>query len=101
MPPGGSGWHRRLFVMLMRQAEMPYFLANTDPPTYSIEDLERDKTTTWVGVRTAAALQAIRAMHPGDDALIYDSQGDAAIVGLARVISKAHPDPNDNHRSDV
>jgi len=75
---------------------MAYFLAKTDPGTYSIEDLERDGTTTWDGVRNAAALQAIRAMHPGDEVLIYHSQGEAAIVGLARVISEPRPDPKDS-----
>ena len=75
---------------------MAYFLAKTDPATYSIDDLERDGTTTWDGVRNAAALQAIRAMRPGDEVLIYHSQGEAAIVGLARVISEARPDPKDS-----
>lgn len=75
---------------------MAYFLAKTDPGTYSIDDLERDGTTTWDGVRNAAALQAIRAMRPGDEVLIYHSQGEAAIVGLARVISEPRPDPKDN-----
>ena len=75
---------------------MSYFLAKTDSATYSIDDLERDKTTTWDGVRNAAALQAIRAMHPGNEVLIYHSQGEAAIVGLARVISEPRPDPKDS-----
>ncbi len=75
---------------------MAYFLAKTDPATYSIDDLERDRTTTWDGVRNAAALQAIRAMRPGDEVLIYHSQGEAAIVGLARVISEPRPDPKDS-----
>ena len=75
---------------------MAYFLAKTDPETYSIDDLERDGTTTWDGVRNAAALQAIRAMRPGDEVLIYHSQGEAAIVGLARVISEPRPDPKDS-----
>jgi len=75
---------------------MAYFLAKTDPGTYSIDDLERDGTTTWDGVRNAAALQAIRAMRPGDEVLIYHSQGEAAIVGLARVISEPRPDPKDS-----
>lgn len=74
---------------------MAYFLAKTDPEHYSIADLERDGETVWDGVRNAAALQAIRAMHPGDQALIYHSQGEAAIVGLARVVSEPRPDPND------
>src|SRR5437588_12815317 len=80
----------------MRQADMSYFLAKTDSATYSIDDLEGDGTTTWDGVRNAAALQAIRAMRPGDEVLIYHSQGEAAIVGLARAISEPSPDPNDS-----
>jgi|SRR5579859_2316918 len=75
---------------------MPYFLAKTDPATYSIDDLQHDKTTVWDGVRSAAALLVIRAMHPGDEVLIYHSQGEAAIVGLARVTSEPRPDPNDS-----
>jgi len=74
---------------------MAYFLAKTDPEHYSITDLERDGTTVWDGVRNAAALQAIRAMRSGDEVLIYHSQGEAAIVGLARVVSEPRPDPND------
>jgi predicted RNA-binding protein with PUA-like domain len=75
---------------------MAYFLAKTDPETYSIDHLEHDKTTTWDGVRNAAALQAIRAMRPNDEVLIYHSVGEAAIVGLARVISEPRPDPVDS-----
>jgi predicted RNA-binding protein with PUA-like domain len=80
---------------LEKEKLMAYFLAKTDPKTYSIDDLERDKTTVWDGVRSAAALLAIRAMHPGDEVLIYHSQGEAAIVGLARVVSEPRSDPND------
>ncbi len=74
---------------------MAYFLAKTDPQHYSITNLEQDGATTWDGVRNAAALQAIRAMRPGDSVLIYHSQGEAAIVGLARVTSEPRPDQND------
>lgn len=74
---------------------MTYFLAKTDPEHYSIDNLEHDRTTIWDGVRNAAALLAIRAMRPDDEVLIYHSQGEAAIVGLARVISEPRPDPND------
>ena len=75
---------------------MAYFLAKTDPETYSIDNLEHDKTTTWDGVRNAAALLAIRAMRPGNDVLIYHSKGESAIVGLARVTSEPRPDPDDS-----
>src|SRR5438128_6628243 len=75
---------------------MAYFLAKTDPDHYSLDNLEHDKTAVWDGVRSPAALQAIRAMRPGDEVLIYHSQGEAAIVGLARVISEPRPDLKDS-----
>ena len=74
---------------------MNYFLAKTDPETYSIDDLARDRKTVWDGVRNAQALRAIREMRPGDRVFIYHSQGDAAIVGLAKVASEPRPDPKD------
>lgn len=75
---------------------MAYFLAKTDPESYSIDDLERDKETVWDGVRNALALRAIQAMRPGDEVLMYHSQGEAAIVGMARVTSEPRPDPKDS-----
>jgi len=74
---------------------MALFLAKTDPGTYAIDDLEREGTTIWDGVHNAQALQAIKAMAPGDQVLIYHSQGQASIVGLAKVASAPRPDPND------
>ena len=75
---------------------MAYFLAKTDPATYSLEDLERDKHTTWDGVRNAQAVNAIKSMRPGDEVLIYHSMGEAALVGLARVTSEPRPDPRES-----
>jgi predicted RNA-binding protein with PUA-like domain len=72
-----------------------YYLAKTDPATYGIDELERDGRTTWDGVRNAQALRTMQAMRPNDEVLIYHSQGEAAIVGLARVISQPRPDPAD------
>lgn len=75
---------------------MAYFLAKTDPENFSIDDLERERETVWDGVRNALALRAIKEMRPGDNVLIYHSQGEAAIVGLARVTSEPRPDPQDS-----
>jgi predicted RNA-binding protein with PUA-like domain len=74
---------------------MNYFLAKTDPETYSIDNLARDRKTVWDGVRNAQALRAIREMRPGDRVFIYHSMGDACIVGLAKVASAPWPDPTD------
>jgi predicted RNA-binding protein with PUA-like domain len=75
---------------------MAHFLAKTDPATYSLQQLEQEKTTTWNGVRNAQAVRVIQSMHSGDQVLIYHSQGEAAIVGLAQVISEPRPDPDDS-----
>jgi len=74
---------------------MSYFLAKTDPQTYSIGDLAREKRTVWDGVRNPQALRAIREMCPGDRVFVYHSQGDAAVVGLAKVASAPRADSRD------
>ena len=71
---------------------MAYFLAKTDPETYSIEDLEREHRTVWDGVTNPQALRAIREMHPGDKVFIYHSMKDAGVTGFAKVVSEPRPD---------
>jgi predicted RNA-binding protein with PUA-like domain len=72
---------------------MPYFLAKTDPATYSVDQLERDRMTAWDGVTNPQAVRAIQSMRPGDTVFIYHSGGNSAVVGLARVLSDPRPDP--------
>ena len=72
---------------------MSYFLAKTDPDTYSIGDFERDKQTTWDGVTNAQAVRAIREMKPGDRVFIYHSGGESMILGMAKVVSESRTDP--------
>ena len=72
---------------------MAYYLAKTDPETYSIDTLERDSQTVWDGVTNPQAVKAIREMHSGDIVFIYHSGGQAAVMGLARVESEPKPDP--------
>lgn len=74
---------------------MRYFLAKTDPQTYSIADLQREGQTTWDGVRNPQALKFLKEMAAGDRVLIYHSQGETAIMGLAEVVGKSRPDPKD------
>ncbi len=71
---------------------MRYFLAKTDPKTYSSDDFAREKKTVWDGVSNPQALQTIRAMRSGDRVFIYHSQGESAIVALAEVTGEPRPD---------
>ena len=72
---------------------MSYYLAKTDPETYSIDDLEREGRTVWDGVKNPQALRAIQAMQPGDFVFIYHSGAQPAVVGLAKVAGPPRPDP--------
>ena len=72
---------------------MTYYLAKTEPSTYSIGDLEREKQTTWDGVTNPQAVRAILSMRPNDRMFLYHSGGESAVVGLAKLVSAGRPDP--------
>jgi len=72
---------------------MKYFLAKTDPETYDIDRLEKEKRTVWDGVTNPQAVRAIREMRSGDKVFIYHSGGLSAVVGMARVVSESRTDP--------
>ena len=74
---------------------MAYWLMKSEPESYSWGDLVRDGATEWDGVRNNAARLHLRAMKPGDEALLYHSMSDKAVVGIMRITSDAHPDPRD------
>jgi predicted RNA-binding protein with PUA-like domain len=75
---------------------MNYYLVKTDPETYSISNLKKDKETIWDGVRNFQAINFIKAWEIGDKLFIYHSQGETKIMGLAEVIGTAFKDPNDD-----
>jgi predicted RNA-binding protein with PUA-like domain len=70
-----------------------HWLLKTEPSTYSWSDLEREKTAVWDGVSNPVALRNLGAMKPGDDALIYHTGDEKAVVGRAQVTKAAYPDP--------
>ncbi len=69
------------------------WLLKTEPSTYSWQELVREKRTVWDGITNAAALIAIRQMKKGDEALIYHSGSERAIVGIAKIVRGAYQDP--------
>ncbi len=70
-----------------------HWLLKTEPSTYSWDDLVRETTAVWDGVSNPVALRNLAAMKVGDDALIYHTGDEKAVVGLARVTKAAYPDP--------
>ena len=71
-----------------------YWLMKSEPDVYSIDDLERDGSTFWDGVRNYKARNNMRAMKVGDEVLYYHSNAKPpGVVGIARVSREAYPDP--------
>ncbi len=73
---------------------MSHFLLKTEPTEYSIDDLKRDKVTSWFGVRNYQARNIIRDdIKIGDLCVIYHSSCKIpAAVGLGKVVKEAYPD---------
>ena len=72
---------------------MAYWLLKSEPNDYSFDDLERDRTTYWDGVKNNLALKYLRQVRAGDLAFIYHTGKERAVVGIARVTSDPYPDP--------
>ena len=73
---------------------MKYWLMKNEPDDYSIEDLKRDKTEPWDGIRNYQVRNMIRDdMSVGDLAFFYHSNCEIpGIYGLMTIASDAYPD---------
>jgi predicted RNA-binding protein with PUA-like domain len=69
------------------------FLAKSEPSVYPWSRLEKEGRAVWDGVRNFEARNNLRAMKKGDLVLFYHSNEDRAVVGVARVVREAYPDP--------
>ena len=67
----------------------------SEPESYGWDDLVRDGGTEWDGVRNNAARLHLKAMRQGDEAFLYHSMSDKAVVGIMRVARGPAPDPKD------
>ncbi len=72
---------------------MAYWLIKSEPSAYAWEDLMRDGRTAWDGVRNFQARNNLRMMKKGDLCLYYHSVTEKRVVGVARVVREAYPDP--------
>ena len=70
-----------------------YWLVKSEPNAYSWSDLVKEKKSSWTGVRNFTARNNLRSMRVGDEVLFYHSVTDKAVVGIARVVRAAYPDP--------
>jgi predicted RNA-binding protein with PUA-like domain len=77
-----------------------FWLLKTEPSTYSFAQLLEDGKTNWSGVRNFQARNNLRELRKGDVALIYHSGDDKAVVGVARCVREAYPDPDPKKKGD-
>lgn len=74
---------------------MAHWLMKSEPFKYSWDDLIKDGRTHWNGVRNHQAALYLKAMEIGDEVFFYHSNEGLAVVGIARVVQTAYPDPSD------
>jgi predicted RNA-binding protein with PUA-like domain len=70
-----------------------FWLVKQEPAAYSWKDFVKDGKTSWTGVRNYVARNNLRAMHKGDAVFYYHSVTEKAVIGIAKLIREAYPDP--------
>ena len=70
-----------------------YWLMKSEPDVYGWDDLVKDGTGIWDGVRNHSAKLNMKAMKVGDEALFYHSNIGKECVGIMRIIEESFPDP--------
>ena len=74
---------------------MAHWLIKSEPTVYSWDQFVKEKRTSWTGVRNAQATINLKAMKSGDLCFFYHSNEGKEIVGVAKVVKTAYPDPTD------
>jgi predicted RNA-binding protein with PUA-like domain len=75
---------------------MKHWLMKSEPSAYSIDDLQRDGSTNWNGVRNYQARNYLRDMKKGDRVLFYASNANPpGVTGIAEVSGEARAEPED------
>ena len=82
-------------LLQLRGRLVAYWLMKSEPDAYSIDDLMRDGTQPWDGIRNYQARNMMRdEMKMEDEVLFYHSSCKIpAVVGIAKVASAPYPDP--------
>ena len=71
------------------------FLFKEEPSNYSFDTFVKDKKTTWSGVRNPVAQRNLRSVKKGDRVFYYHTGDEKSVVGIAKALGDAYPDPDD------
>jgi len=72
---------------------MNYWLVKSEPFKYSWDDLVKDGSTYWDGVRNYQARNNLKLMKKGDLVLYYHSNEGKEVVGVAKITKEFYQDP--------
>ena len=71
------------------------WLFKEEPSNYSFDAFVADKKTTWSGVKNPVAQRNLRSVKKGDRVFYYHTGDERQIVGIAKALGNAYPDPAD------
>src|SRR5471030_2533426 len=71
------------------------FLFKEEPSNYNFDALVKDKKTVWSGVKNPVAQKNLRSVKKGDRIFYYHTGDEKSVVGIAKALGDAYPDPQD------
>jgi predicted RNA-binding protein with PUA-like domain len=71
------------------------WLFKEEPSHYNFDALVKDKKTVWSGVKNPLAQKHLRAVKKGDRIFYYHTGDEKSVVGIAKALGDAYPDPQD------
>jgi predicted RNA-binding protein with PUA-like domain len=71
-----------------------HWLLQTDPDTYSFDNLLEAKRVTWKQVKNHIGLKELRNIKKGDLIMIYHNGNERCIIGIAEAVSEPYKDPD-------
>ena len=71
------------------------YLFKEEPGNYSYDQLARDGSTSWTGVKNPLAQKHLRGVKKGDRIFFYHTGDEKSVVGICRAAADAYPDPAD------
>jgi len=72
------------------------WLFKEEPTHYSFDDLAKDRRTIWSGVKNPLAQKHLHAVRKGDRIFYYHTGDEKSVVGIAKALGDAYPDPDDS-----
>lgn len=78
-----------------------HWLLKTEPSDYAYNDLVRDNSAAWTGVKNFQAIGNMRKANKGDEVFVYHTGKEKAIVGVARILEPAYTHSNGDTVIDI